>query len=70
MIYVTFFCFFCTYAAHLFLFFAAVVKSSFMIIIDMWAFSVVPETTMSTTKPLSITFKLPPHFTHQQYSTC
>ena len=51
---------FITSCGTVFFIFAIVVESSFMIIVDMQAFSVVPETSMSTAKSLSIVFELPP----------
>ena len=51
-----------------FFIFAIVVESSSMIIVDMQAFSVVPETNMSTAKSLSIAFELPPQFILQSCS--
>ena len=42
------------------LIFAIIVKSSSMTIVDMQAFSVWPETNLSTTKSLFIAFELPP----------
>ena len=59
VIYVTLFCYLMW---HNFFIFATVAESTSMIIVDMRAFSVVPEINMSTAQPLSIAFELLPQF--------